>query len=211
MPLEVIGAGFGRTGTLTLKTALERLGFGPCYHMSECSANAETHVPFWTAAARGGEVDWDAFFAGYRATTDWPACDFYRELVERYPDAKVILSLRDPRRWYESVAGTIYPTSRRPRPDRASSWREMVEELIWQGTFAGRFEEMDAAVEVFERHNAEVARTVPPERLLEYRVQDGWEPLCAFLGVPVPKEPFPHANERQAFLADLRRRGVELD
>lgn len=211
MPLDVIGAGFGRTGTLTLKTALERLGFGPCYHMSVCSANAETDVPFWRAAGRGEAVDWDEFFADYRATTDWPACDFYRELVERYPDAKVILSVRDPRRWYESVASTIYPASRRSRSDRASAWREMVEEMIWRGTFGGRFEEMDAAIEVFERHNAEVARTVPPERLLEFRVQDGWEPLCGFLGVPVPEEPFPHANERRAFLTDLRERGVDLE
>jgi hypothetical protein len=106
MALEVIGAGFGRTGTKSLKAALEELGFDPCYHMSELFGHPE-HVELWEAAARGKSVDWNELLGGYRATTDWPACSFYEELMQSYPDAKVILTLRDPNRWYESTYNTV--------------------------------------------------------------------------------------------------------
>ena len=211
MPLEVIGAGFGRTGTLSLKLALERLGFAPCYHMTEVLAHPE-HVPAWDAAARGQPVDWDDLFRGYRATVDWPACNFYRELLDRYPDAKVILTVRDPGRWYDSARQTIYQVGRvvppwlLPLMPRMRRFQRMTERLIWEGTFGGRFEDRDHALAVFHRHSEAVRRAVPPERLLVYEVSEGWGPLCAFLGVPEPAgEPFPRVNDAAEFRARILR------
>jgi hypothetical protein len=214
--VKVIGAGFGRTGTMSLKVALEILGFGPCYHMTEVFAHPE-HTGFWISAWRGEPADWDGVLGGYEAAVDWPACTFYEELMERHPDAKVILSLRDPERWYQSVRNTIYELSvvipRHPIYRigyglvsifvfRGSGNVDLVGEIIWQGTFDGRFEDKHHAIEVFERHSAEVQRRVPENRLLVYDVKAGWEPLCEFLGVEVPDEPFPRTNDT----AEMRRR-----
>jgi hypothetical protein len=204
--MKVIGAGLGRTGTLSLKVALERLGFGPCYHMLEVMEHPQ-HVPLWVAAARGDAVDWEELFAGYQATTDWPACAFWRSLVAAYPAAPVLLTVRDPGRWYDSVRDTIHAISHRelPSPEglpaAMAQFREMVETVVWQGTFGGRFEDRDHAIEVFRRHTEEVRRALPPKRLLVYEVGQGWEPLCAFLDVPVPDEPFPHLNDTASFHA----------
>jgi hypothetical protein len=212
----VIGAGFGRTGTMSLKVALEELGFGPCYHMIELFGHPE-HVPIWEAASQGKPVDWEELFSGYRATTDWPACTFYKELMERYPDAKVILTVRDPDRWYESTYNTIYgmrkmissPIFRLAAPFRPGLSRaaKMNDELIWEETFGGSLEDRQHAIEVFERHNQEVRRHVPAEKLLVYEVKEGWEPLCKFLGVEVSKDkPFPHLNDTDTFRKLVRRR-----
>lgn len=215
--MEVVGAGFGRTGTTSLKAALERLGFGPCYHMTEVFAHPE-HADFWEAAWRKEAADWEGVLGGYEATVDWPACAFYEELMERYPGAKVLLSVRDPERWYESTRNTIYELSVLLDGSPiarlifgaisllvfggfAGGRSGMVDEIIWRGTFDGRFEDKAYAIEVFERHNEEVRRRVPPERLLIYEVKEGWGPLCEFLGVPVPDEPFPRLNDT----ARLRR------
>ena len=92
---------------MSLKAALETLGFGPCYHMIEVFEHPE-HAGFWQAAWRGEPVDWDGLLGGYEAAVDWPACTFYEELLQRYPDARVLLSVRDPERWYESTRDTIY-------------------------------------------------------------------------------------------------------
>lgn len=202
--LDVIGAGFGRTGTASLKAALERLGFGPCYHMFEV-LSAPERMSDWQRAVEG-DVDWDRVFAGYRSTVDWPGAAFWRELVEHYPKAKVVLSVRDPYRWYESTYETIYQFAAQPGPPPdgdAASWQQFrdrmlptIREIIWDGTFGGRFEEKSHATAVFERHNAEIRDTVPADRLLVHHVAEGWEPLCDFLGVDVPPEPFPHVNER---------------
>lgn len=218
MALEVIGAGFGRTGTMSLKVALETLGFGPCYHMSEVFSNPD-HVGVWETAVRGGRVDWEHLFGDYRAAVDWPTAAFYEELVERYPEARVILTVRDPDRWYESARNTIYTVQ-----DVASSplfslaalfvgrlrhrrhAAAMAAELVWDRTFDGRFEDREYAKRVFERWNVEVERRVPAERLLIYDVREGWGPLCAFLGVEAPAgEPFPYLNEGEAFRRTLRR------
>ena len=214
--MKVIGAGFGRTGTMSLKAALERLGFGPCYHMVEVFEHPD-HADLWMAAWRGEPVDWDAFLGPYRATVDWPACTFYEELARRYPDAKVLLSVRDPERWYESTRNTIYEIGRiagGSGPSRLAFWfvglfvpgvfriGSMVDEMIWQGTFDGRFEDEAHAIGVFERHNEEVRRRVPEDRLLVYGVKQGWGPLCEFLGVEEPDEPFPRLNDT----AEMRRR-----
>lgn len=205
--MKVIGAGFGRTGTLSLKLALEQLGFDPCYHMREVVMKNRAHAPLFTAAAQGKPVDWKAVFVKYQATVDWPGCTFYKQLMEVYPDAKVLLSVRDSAKWYESAFNTIFQVSKNgfPRWMRVffpglGGMGEMVQALIWQGTFGGRFTDRDYAIEVFNRHNEEVKRTVPPERLLVYDVKEGWEPLCRFLQVPVPKDtPFPRLNDTATF------------
>jgi hypothetical protein len=214
--LRVIGAGFGRTGTMSLKVALEILNFGPCYHMIEVFENPE-HIGFWEAAWRREPVDWDAFFADYEATVDWPACTFYAELLERNPEAKVLLSVRDPDGWYESTRNTIYELSKITAGSRLSrvvfafvnlfapgvfGIGRMGNEIIWEGTFDGRFEDKAHAIEVFERHNREVLRRVPEGQLLVYEVKQGWGPLCEFLGVEEPEEPFPRLNDT----AEMRRR-----
>jgi hypothetical protein len=206
MTLQIIGAGFGRTGTLSLKYALENLGFSACYHMEEVFAHP-WHARTWLKACRGQPLDWDRLLHGYRATVDWPACAFYPQLMQRYPQARVILSTRDPESWYDSVAGTIYPVMGRFPLNPAgrflpgiSDLSAMLNCIIWEGTFQGRFSDRQYAIQVFNQHNAEVIRRVPPERLLVYDVREGWEPLCRFLQVPAPAgKPFPHANDRQAY------------
>ena len=203
MTLAVIGAGFGRTGTASLKNALERLGFAPCYHMFEVVAQPE-HSRFWQRAADGAAVDWDELLGPYRAAVDWPACSFYRELAAHYPDAKVILTLRDPAAWFESAWRTIFPRITRPvgPEDGLALLRvKMQRRIVIERTFGGDIASRDHALAVFRRHALEVRRTIPPARLLEYEVTEGWQPLCAFLGRPVPEEPFPHANAADEFRA----------
>lgn len=203
MALKVIGAGLGRTGTFTLKTALEMLGCGPCHHMVEVMGNAAAQVPLWNRAADGEPVDWDEIFAGYEATVDWPGCHFYAELAERYPEAKVILSTRDPERWYESMSETILKSMQmmgfvEGLPVPADHPMRFGGVIISQKTFGYDYSR-DNVIAAFERHVADVRRTIAPGRLLEFEAAQGWEPLCAFLGVPVPDEPFPRTNSREEF------------
>ena len=216
--MRVIGAGFGRTGTTSLKAALETLGLAPCYHMIEVFAHPR-HAEVWRSAWRGEPVNWDAILGPYEAAVDWPACTFCEELTERYPEAKVLLSVRDPDRWYESTRTTIYKLSRVIAASRTArvafglvslltfggfARTGAGEEIIWNGTFDGRFEDKPHAIEVLERHNEEVKRRVPPERLLVYEVKEGWGPLCEFLGVPEPDEPFPHLNDAAEMQRGIR-------
>ena len=205
--MEVIGAGLGRTGTLSLRAALERLGFAPCHHMMDVIDHPEA-IPLWAAAVAGEPVDWGRLLGAYRATVDWPSCTFWRNLIEVYPDARVVLSVRDPERWYDSMVSTIYAVSNRTRtappgavPEHLRQLGQMTAQLLWERTFEGRFEDRAHAIAVFQRHNEDVRRGVPPDRLLEYEVGQGWDPLCAFLSVPVPDEPFPHLNDTAAFQA----------
>ncbi|MHB8596876.1 MAG: sulfotransferase family protein [Ktedonobacteraceae bacterium] len=198
--LKVIGAGFGRTGTLSTKNALEELGLRPCYHMTELFQKSRVAAQ-WEAIVAGAPADWNEVFAGYQATVDWPACTFYKELMQVYQEAKVLLTVRDPEKWYESVCSTIYIVSRQHFPD--SSHARMLNTLVWEGTFDGKFEDKDYAIAVFLRHIEEVKQHVPPEKLLVYDVKEGWEPLCAFLGAEVPKDTsFPRLNDRANFLGN---------
>jgi hypothetical protein len=202
MALQVIGAGLGRTGTLTLKLALERLGFDPCHHMIEVLGNPE-QVPLWNRAADGGLSDWEEIYGNYRATVDWPGCHFYAELAERYPEAKVILSLRDPERWYDSMSETILKSMEMmglttPGEIPADHPMRFGGIIIPQMTFNYDFSR-ENVIAAFERHNAEVQRRIPAERLLVFEAKQSWEPLCAFLGTPVPDEPFPSTNSRDEF------------
>jgi hypothetical protein len=216
MPLKVIGAGLGRTGTMSLKVALEGLGFDECYHMVEVLAHPD-HVPVWDAAARGEPVDWEALFRGYQATVDYPGCNFYAEFLRLHPEAKVILTVRDPGRWYDSARQTIYyariafPGWITPFVPRMRHLRRMFDRLIWDGKFDGRFEDKAHATGVFSRHNEEVKRTVPADRLLVYEVKEGWGPLCSFLGVPIPEgKPFPHLNDAEEFRSRIRRAALVM-
>jgi hypothetical protein len=198
MALELIGAGLGRTGTLSLKVALERVGCGPCYHMIEV-LRAPERARHWLEPAPSGSHDWDAIFRGYRATVDWPAAAFWRELAARYPDAKVLLSLRDADRWYDSVMNTIYPVLTQATPDEVPEtfreFQKMVYTLIVERTFQGRLTDRAHAKRLFEEHNRAVIEAIPASRLLVYEAGDGWEPLCRFLDVPVPDEDFPRLND----------------
>lgn len=202
MALEIIGAGFGRTGTNSLKLALEQLGFGPCHHMFEVRDNP-AQLPAWEAAARGEAVDWDAMFQGYRAQVDWPGAAYWRQLARHYPEAKVILSVRDPDAWFDSVQATIGPfmTTQRGRHDDAhmNAISEMCARFIAQDIFGNRMDDRDHAIAVFEAHAAEVRATIPADRLLVYETGSGWAPLCEFLGVPEPDEPYPSSNSTEEF------------
>ena len=180
MALELIGAGLGRTGTLSLKSALERIGYGPCYHMMEVLVAPE-RARHWLEQTPSGSHDWDAIFHGFRATVDWPAAAFWRELVERYPDAKVLLSRRDADRWYESMMNTVYHTMTLGPPEGAPEvlhdFHKMVYALIFERTFGGRLEDRSHAKRVFETHNQSVIDAIPASRLLVYEPGDGWEPI----------------------------------
>ncbi len=206
MSLEVIGAGFGRTGTLSLKLALEQLGFGPCYHMVEVFQNPDS-IGWWLDAANG-KPDWEKIFAGYNSTVDWPSCTFYAELAEAFPDAKVILTERDPEAWFKSTQATIFPAEM--PPGTPSAFQQMFNKVIAQ-LFDGRIREHDHVIDVFKRHNAAVRERIPAERLLVYEVAQGWEPLCSFLGVPVPDVPPPRVNSTEEFVANRKARAEMLE
>ena len=207
MVLKVVGAGFGRTGTNSLKLALEQLGFGPCHHMFELRDNPD-QVPLWQAAARGETMDWDAVFAGYNACVDWPSARYWREIAAHYPDAKVLLSVRPAEAWFKSVHATIYPSMLKrdsEPPGINRDRREMAYEIIVQQTFHGRLDEEANALAVYNAHIEEVQRTIAPERLLTFDVSEGWQPLCAHLGVEIPGTPFPNTNSTEEFRTIVSR------
>lgn len=201
MSLKLIGAGFGRTGTLSLKAALETLGFGPCHHMLEVFMN-QKQAPVFSAAARGEKVDWNALLGTYKSLVDWPGAYFWQELAARYPDAKVLLSHRDPEKWYSSFADTIVKVMNVEPPEGTPAETvgvmKMASLIVRNKTFSGNLDK-DHAIAVYKAHNETVKRTIPPERLLVFDVREGWDPLCQFLGVPVPATDFPRTNSREEF------------
>jgi hypothetical protein len=199
MPLKVIGAGLGRTGTMSLKLALERIGLSPCYHMAELMMNP-ARVPLWIDVA-DGKPNWEAVFEGYPATTDYPACIWWRELASAYPNAKVILTLRDPEKWFESTQATIFSETMAARIE-SSPLVPFFEKTVWKA-FGDRIHDRAFMIEQFERHNAAVKAAIPRKRLLVYEVSEGWEPLCEFLGVDVPDTPFPKVNSREELQARM--------
>lgn len=217
--IEVIGAGLPRTGTLSLKCALERLGFGPCFHMKELHDHPEL-VDRWLPDVPATREGWERVFAGYRSCADWPASFFWRQLAEAFPEAKVILTVRDPRSWYDSFRAMI-----RLRVATMAVAAAGPEELVFRtqfarlqpllrriacdtfgvGGFPYQMPSMRQAVAAFERHAQAVVDGLPPDRLLVFDVREGWEPLCAFLGVSVPAdEPFPRLNGLDSLKARCR-------
>lgn len=202
MALQVIGPGFGRTGTASLKRALEILGFGPCHHMEEVARHPE-QVPHWVALSEEQPVDWDALFAGYRAQVDWPGAHAWRQLAAHYPQAKVVLSVRDEDAWWKSFSGTIGTSLTMPRdpdlPPHRRAMRDANQRIILEQTFGGRAGDRDAAIAALRRRVEEVKAEIPPARLLVFDAAEGWGPLCRFLGVPVPEGPFPRVNSTEQF------------
>jgi hypothetical protein len=204
MTLKVIGAGYGRTGTMSLKLALEQLGFGPCYHMVEVFQNPQ--APLWWIEAAEGRPDWEKIFAGYNATVDWPNATFYKELAEAYPEAKVILTVRDPESWFKSTQATIFA---RDIPEETDEpWPKMVGKVIAE-LFDRRMHDHDKLISVFNAHNETVQRVIPKERLLVYEVSQGWGPLCEFLGVAAPEGPMPKVNSTEEFQGRLAQQVAE--
>ena len=204
MTLKVIGAGLPRTATWSQKLALEQLGLGPCYHMSEALEHPE-HWPIWERAGAGEAIDWEQLFAGWGSTTDAPACQFYKELADFYPEAKVVLSVRDPEKWFASTQNTIMnPAVMGFHAARGSL--PMVEAVGWGAD--PRLRERDFMLDRFHKHIHDVQQAIPADRLLVYQVSEGWEPLCAFLGVPVPDAPYPQVNSTDEFQAMIASRAA---
>jgi len=198
MELSVVGAGVGRTGTLSLKTGLEQLTGKPCYHMLEVFAHPE-HVAMWREAAEGGTVDWVALLDAYGSTSDFPACLFWPEILESNPGAMVVLSTRrNAEAWWESASQTIFGMDGTNLPPEMAEWFEMWR-AVASARFTGDWTDKDAAIAAYERHNAEVRASVPGDRLVDWQAADGWKPLCDALGVAVPDEAFPHLNTREDF------------
>ncbi|HTW38535.1 MAG TPA: sulfotransferase [Steroidobacteraceae bacterium] len=195
MGLKLIGAGLGRTGTLSIKLALEQLGLGPCYHMTEIFMNP-SHAPLWLRAAEN-RADWEGLFGGYLSSVDYPGCTFWRELAEFYPDAKVLLSVRDANAWFESTQATIFSAAQLER-SRSGPLQEFFDSTVLRD-LGEHIHDRDFMIDHFMRHNAAVERAIPRERLLVYETAQGWEPLCRFLGMATPERAFPRANTREQF------------
>jgi len=219
MSLKIIGAGFGRTSTLSTYTALNAIGF-PCYHMTEVVRNEanKSHLDFWYQVAMsppGTQHDWKKVFANYTATVDFPACCVWRELAAAYPDAKVLLTLHPngAEAWYESTMDTIYFTENKWQYKVlklvfpvARKFGAMSSQLIWQRMLHGTMNNREKALARYREHIEEVKSAVPPEKLLIFSADHGWQPLCEFLDVPVPTEPFPNVNDRASIKKSLRQR-----
>lgn len=199
MAMNVIGTGVGRTGTYSLKLALNQLGLGPCHHMEEVLHNMPVQVPLWSSVL-DGSPDWQAIYGGYESTVDWPTACFFRELLEAFPDARFVLTHRSPESWADSFGSTIYRliAGRDQAPPEMKAWLDMASGVIARTGFPEGLSR-EGLMQAFTAHNEAVKRTIPADRLLVYQVKDGWEPLCAFLGVPVPAGPFPRTNDRAEF------------
>jgi len=215
MSIKIIGAGFPRTGTNTLRESLEMLGFNKTYHMKQLLVHPE-NLHYWTTLRETHTTDWDGLYDGYEATVDFPCYPWYKEHMKRYPDAKVILSLRPFEDWYTSFSSTIWK-AQNPPPEQQAAMAERVASdprlqkvmkvmdfakvAIIHDHFQDRFADKEYMENVFNDHNEEVKNYVPADKLLVYDVREGWEPLCKFLDVEVPGEPLPHTNKKEDFQA----------
>jgi hypothetical protein len=212
MSLQIIGTGVGRTGTHSLKLALEQLGFGKCYHMVELFQYPD-NVIYFERAERGEEVDWDKLFTGYNSAVDYPVARYYKQIIAKYPEAKIIHTIRDPESWYQSAMETIFWASK-PSIGRilslmikmpfSSTIRKRLPVLKYNGslvdnTFGKDLKNKQAVIKKYNEINAETLNFIPKNRSLVYDLKTGWEPLCTFLNVPVPSSPFPRSNVRDEF------------
>ena len=199
MALSVIGAGVGRTGTYSLKLAINRLGLGPCHHMEEVLHHMPVQVPLWSAAL-SGRPDWSAIYHGYESAVDWPTACFFRELHQAFPAARFILTHRSPESWADSFGATIYKliAEREQAPPEMKAWLAMATGVIARTGFPDGLDR-GGLIKAFAAHHDAVKKAIPSDRLLIYQVKDGWEPLCAFLGKAVPSDPFPRTNDRAEF------------
>ena len=203
--MKVFGAGFGRTGTMSLKIALEKLGTGPCYHMREVITHP-SHIKLWYDISRGEDPNWNRLFSGFNSAVDFPVCLFYEQLINKFPDAKFILTLRDFDTWYISTANTIYKV-----PSILPDWFKrmvypirifiaMQVNLIWVGLFKNNFSDRESTKLIYYEHIESVKKIIPTDKLLIYNVKEGWGPLCEFLDVEVPGIPFPKVNDTAEML-----------
>lgn len=199
MAMHVIGAGVGRTGTYSLKLAINRLGLGPCHHMEEVIHHLPTQVPLWSAAV-SGSPDWQSIYAGYESAVDWPTACFFRELLAAYPSAKFVLTHRNPEQWADSFSATIYKllNESSQAPLEMQAWLAMSQSVIAKTGFPSSLDR-DGMINAFVAHNEAVKATIPESQLLVFAVKDGWGPLCEFLQAPIPDEPFPRTNHREEF------------
>jgi len=200
MALSVIGAGFGRTGTESMKRALEQLGLGPCHHMYEVIGDPRQKA-IWRSIASGNAHDWDEVFTDFHSAVDWPSAFFWRELAEHFPRAKILLTVRSAESWYASMEKTIFKSL------AESSDRESVGiKLIAERVFGGRLDDRGHAISIYEKNIADVQVAFAPDRLLTYHLGEGWDRLCPFLGVPIPDAPFPRTNSTAEFNAASAKR-----
>jgi hypothetical protein len=207
MALSLIGAGFGRTGTLTIKTALEMIGFGPCHHMGEVLANPSQRTLWRGVVASGQPPEWETILAGYKSAVDWPSAHYWRELSQFYPSAKIILTVRSSESWYASFSKTILP-----HIVEGNDPETLGVKLINKVVFGGRPDDRAHAISVYEKNNSDVQKAFSGDRLLVYELGAGWEPLCRFLDVPIPEAAFPRTNSAEDFgatIGEFRRRGAE--
>ena len=195
MTIRVIGAGVGRTGTTSLQAALEILLGGRCYHMHEVFPRAAHDVPVWHQAALGQMPDWQEFLRDWVAAIDWPACAYWEEIAQTFPEALIVLSHRDAEAWWKSASNTIFPACTQAED---SPWRRMVWDMF-EHRFTKKIDNREAAISAYEAHNAYVRAHAPAARLLEWQASEGWAPLCRALDLPVPDQPFPHANSTADF------------
>jgi len=218
MAIKVIGAGFPRTGTNTLKRSLEILGISKAYHFKDLLLNPE-NLHYWQTLAETGSTKWDEIYDGYEASVDFPCYPWYKEHMERYPEAKVILTVRPFDKWYTSVKSTIWTAGPQTVPEKIAMMSKLlfsprlrkvikcikfVKAFLWNKQFEGRFLEPEFVETVWNKHIEEVKAYVPKEKLLVYDVRDGWGPLCKFLGTPEPAEPLPHLNKKENFKTMLQ-------
>ncbi|GAA1511329.1 sulfotransferase family protein [Streptomyces synnematoformans] len=210
--LKLINAGLGRTGTTSLQVALERLGYGPCYHMFDIVSNEERLAEWEGIVCDGKQPDWPSLFDGFASIVDGPPSLHYAQIMKAFPEAKVVLTVRDAEGWYRSTHDTLYQfvVRNRQNPPEAGTRQarmfRMINVLMWDGLLNGRFDDGQYAMDVYRRYNQDVIDSVPADRLLVYDVQQGWEPLCTFLGADVPAEEFPHVNST----ASMRERMQSL-
>lgn len=219
MSLKVIGAGGPRTGTASLHDALEILGFGKCYHMQHLF-NHPDEVKYWIELFETGTTDFDRMFEGFQSTVDFPGYLMYKTFLKQYPDAKVILSNRDPEEWYESAINTVYAVTPQTFGQKLAMMKKMivskrfrkisrafmlVEKYLWKEFYEGRFKDKEFALKKYRDFNQEIIDTVPADQLLLFNIADGWQPLCEFLEVPIPEAEFPNKNRRKEFKEQLQR------
>jgi hypothetical protein len=213
--MKMIGVGFGRTGTMSLKAALEELGAGPCFHMIDLitGENKERDLEHWVRVADGEPVDWTEVFEGWEATVDWPAASRWREIVAAFPGVPVLLNVRDFDGFYKSCANTILAVKEAAqagelaedanREQPAPELWGVIEKLIWQGDFQGRFKDKEWVREMYWERVETIKREVPADRLVYWELGDGWEPLADALGVEAPHKPFPHLHDTNEFRTEF--------
>lgn len=200
--MKVIGCGFGRTGSMSMKIALEQLGVGPCHHMDEVIANPAEQLPYWLAASKGEKINWNDALKGYESCVDWPTAAYWPVLAKHFPEAKILLTTRSAESWYNSISKTIFKImgdATNASGNEPNPFGEMLQHMILENTFNGDITDRDHCINVFNKNVQAVKDSFSGNKLFIYNIGDGWEGLCKWLDVPVPDIPFPRTNNQQEF------------